>query len=63
MSKKKKTGNKKIKKSQVSMHDGVQIVNNKVQDAHHIVPPTLIEDLFGIEIKDDLIDPDTRFYI
>jgi len=42
---------------------GLQILNRDVQDAHHIESATLINGLFGVEIKDNLIDPDTRFYI
>ncbi len=55
--------NNQIKPSQKSTIDQVQILNRDVQDAHHIKSATLINGLFGVEIKDNLIDPDTRFYI
>jgi len=55
--------NNQIKPSQKSTIDGVQILNRDVQDAHHIESATLINGLFGVEIKDSLIDPDTKFYI
>ncbi|HAK42760.1 MAG TPA: hypothetical protein DCM59_08770 [Clostridium sp.] len=63
---KSKNKNKKsnqIKPSQKSTIDEVQILNRDVQDAHHIESATLMNGLFGIEIKDSLIDPDTKFYI
>ena len=63
---KSKNKNKKsnqIKPSQKSTIDQVQILNRDVQDAHHIESATLMNGLFGIEIKDSLIDPDTKFYI
>lgn len=59
----KKRPNNKIKPNQVSKHDGVQILNNEVIDEHHIKTPTLVNDMFGIDIKDSLIDPDTKYYI
>lgn len=62
-SKKKNKKNNQIKPSQKSNIDQVQILNRDVQDAHHIESATLINGLFGVEIKDNLIDPDTRFYI
>jgi len=55
--------NNQIKPSQKSTIDEVQILNRDVQDAHHIESATLINGLFGVEIKDSLIDPDTKFYI
>jgi len=55
--------NNQIKPSQKSTIDQVQILNRDVKDAHHIESATLINGLFGVEIKDNLIDPDTRFYI
>ena len=55
--------NNEIKPSQKSTIDEVQILNRDVQDAHHIESATLMNGLFGIEIKDNLIDPDTKFYI
>lgn len=61
--KKKNKKNNQIKPSQKSTIDQVQILNRDVQDAHHIKSATLINGLFGVEIKDSLIDPDTRFYI
>lgn len=51
------SSNKKNKK------DGVQVLNNQVKDAHHIESATLTNGLFGVEIKDNFIDPDTRYYI
>jgi hypothetical protein len=60
---KKNKKNNQIKPSQKSTIDQVQILNRDVQDAHHIESATLINGLFGVEIKDSLIDPDTRFYI
>ncbi|HBA02834.1 hypothetical protein IO99_12390 [Clostridium sulfidigenes] len=62
-SNKKNKKNNEIKPSQKSTIDQVQILNRDVQDAHHIESATLINGLFGVEIKDNLIDPDTRFYI
>ncbi|GAA0779408.1 hypothetical protein [Clostridium subterminale] len=62
-SKKKNKKNNQIKPSQKSTIDQVQILNRDVQDAHHIESATLMNGLFGVEIKDNLIDPDTRFYI
>ncbi|WP_346886492.1 hypothetical protein [Clostridium sp. UBA4395] len=62
-SNKKNKKNNQIKPSQKSTIDQVQILNRDVQDAHHIESATLINGLFGVEIKDNLIDPDTRFYI
>jgi hypothetical protein len=55
--------NNKIKQSQKSTIDQIQVLNRDVQDAHHIESATLINGIFGVEIKDTLIDPDTRFYI
>lgn len=46
-----------------NMKDGVQVLNNQVKDAHHIESATLTNGLFGVEIKDNFIDPDTRYYI
>lgn len=63
MGKKNTKKTKNIKKSQVSKHDGVQILNNEVVDQHHIESATLANGLFGVDIKDNLIDPDTRYYI
>ncbi len=63
MSRSKKKMNNQIKPSQKSTIDQVQILNRDVKDAHHIESATLINGLFGVEIKDNLIDPDTRFYI
>lgn len=57
------SNNKKIKPSQVSKNDGVQVLNNQVKDEHPIESATLINGLFGIDIKDKLIDPDTKYYI
>lgn len=62
-SKNKNKKNNQIKSSQKSTIDQVQILNRDVQDAHHIESATLINGLFGVEIKDSLIDPDTKFYI
>jgi len=62
-SKNKNEKNNQIKPSQKSTIDEVQILNRDVQDAHHIESATLINGLFGVEIKDSLIDPDTKFYI
>ncbi|MFR1708340.1 MAG: hypothetical protein ACLSV2_05535 [Clostridium sp.] len=62
-SKNKNKKNNQIKPSQKSTIDKVQILNRDVQDAHHIESATLMNGLFGVEIKDSLIDPDTRFYI
>lgn len=62
-SKNKNKKNNQIKPSQKSTIDKVQILNRDVQDAHHIESTTLMNGLFGVEIKDSLIDPDTRFYI
>lgn len=62
-SKNKNKKNNQIKPSQKSTIDKVQILNRDVQDAHHIESATLMNGLFGVEIRDSLIDPDTRFYI
>ena len=61
-SKKKNKKNNQIRPSQKSTIDELQILNRDVQDAH-IESATLMNGLFGVEIKDNLIDPDTRFYI
>lgn len=57
--------NKKKKNSQRSKNtkDNIQILNNEVKDAHHIESATLANGIFGVDIKDNLIDPDTRYYI
>lgn len=60
---KRKNANNKIKKTQQSKIDGIQVLNNQVTDAHPIESPTLVNGLFGVDIKDSLIDPDTRYYI
>lgn len=57
---KSKAKNNKNNKSSI---DGVQILNNEVKDAHPIESATLANGLFGVDIKDSLIDPDTKFYI
>lgn len=59
MEKAKKKNNQRNK----NIKDGIQILNNQVKDAHHIESATLTNGLFGVEIKDNLIDPDTRYYI
>lgn len=46
-----------------NVHDGVQVLNNEVEDAHHIESATLSNGLFGVEIEDNLIDADTRYFI
>ena len=56
----KKKGNSEKNKN---IKDGIQILNNEVKDAHHIESATLANGIFGVDIKDNLIDPDTRFYI
>ncbi|MDU4891272.1 MAG: hypothetical protein E6344_15845 [Clostridium sp.] len=58
--KSKKKGNNPNNKN---IKDGVQVLNNQVKDAHHIESATIANGLFGVEIKDNLIDPDTRYYI
>ncbi len=58
-----KNAKNKIKKTQKSKVDGIQVLNNQVSDAHPIESPTLANGLFGVDIKDNLIDPDTRYYI
>lgn len=55
--------NKNNNRNQKSKSDGVQILNNQVQDAHPIESSTLSNGLFDVKIKDSLIDPDTRYYI
>lgn len=59
----KKMHNQISNSNQKSKSDGVQILNNQVQDAHPIESSTLSNGLFDVEIKDSLIDPDTRYYI
>jgi len=53
----------KNKKPKRNTNDGIQVLNNSVKDAHPIETPTLVDGLFGIDIKNNLIDPDTKFYI
>lgn len=60
MGKNKKKGNSEKNKN---LKDGIQILNSEVKDAHHIESATLANGIFGVDIKDNLIDPDTRFYI
>ena len=60
MGKSKKKGNNPNNKN---IKDGVQGLNNQVKEAHHIESATIANGLFGVEIKDNLIDPDTRYYI
>lgn len=60
MGKNKKKGNSQKNKN---LKDGIQILNKEVKDAHHIESATLANGIFGVDIKDNLIDPDTRYYI
>lgn len=60
---KKNMQNQNKNSNQKSKRDGIQILNNQVQDAHPIESSTLSNGLFDVEIKDSLIDPDTRYYI
>ena len=58
-----KNNKKKPNKKNKNLNDGLQILNNEVKDDHHIESATLANGLFGVDIKDNLIDPDTRYYI
>lgn len=58
-----KNSKKSKQEKKKGIQDGIQILNNEVKDAHHIESATLANGLFGVDIQDNLIDPDTRYYI
>ncbi len=53
----------KSKGKGINLQDGIQELNNQVVDAHPIDSGTLAKGLFGIDIKDKLIDPSTKWRI